>query len=284
MQRHWRSIAQDVRTVSADMCLLSEQKQALRRACHGGWRFVSILIARNLGEGRGGDLNQLEVVHTAVQRPRPQAALALKERKQVWRQRADAFMRRVKDVHGKRHQNARLFQKQSRKPSLELIRALANALFAGTGLLITDFCNFSDVKSLNLEAIATLGLDTVSLSGGDRTRELVDAFPEHCALLARLRSAVPPKVLHIQYDEAGTNRVLASVLQRELQANVVAGRDPCHRHWNDLCLSLKDAGFFGLMVLSMVHYNLCYGPFLTSAWFRDLQDAVQHLGEGACLG
>jgi len=92
------------------------------------------------------------------------------------------------------------------------------------------------------------------------------------------------KVLTIVADEASSNLSLLHWLQWKTQLRMVHMRDPLHRELNDVTDALKKAGLWSVVLLTTVVFNLAYGPWKGSAWWRKLQEGGAELAATAGVG
>ena len=92
------------------------------------------------------------------------------------------------------------------------------------------------------------------------------------------------KVLTIVADKASSNLSLFHWLQWKTQLRMVHMRDPLHREWNDVTDALKKAGLWSVVLLTTVVFNLAYGPWKGSAWWRKLQEGGAELAATAGVG
>eukprot|EP00974_Lingulodinium_polyedra_P097626 9463604-Lingulodinium_polyedra.AAC.1 len=93
--------------------------------------------------------------------------------------------------------------------------------------------------------------------------------------LGPLPSLGPPRTLHFNIDQhsVGWSAILFLKGFLHLQVDVVA--DPSHRVANDLNLALGGAGFWEVVLVSSIAFNLHVGPFQGAAWWRHCQEAGQ---------
>lgn len=105
-----------------------------------------------------------------------------------------------------------------------------------------------------------------------------------------LGAALPPYAPHRQKlltaitDEASSNLALCHWLMWKTQLRMVHMRDPLHREWNDVTDALEKAGLWSVVLLTTVVFNLAYGPWKGSAWWRKLQEGGAELAAAAGVG
>eukprot|EP00971_Amphidinium_carterae_P104717 2073789-Amphidinium_carterae.1 len=87
--------------------------------------------------------------------------------------------------------------------------------------------------------------------------------------LVALHLRAAPPILNMMSDECASNRVAFAFLQDTMLQLVFHAKDPLHRQWNDLGLSLKSAGLFGCYLLSIAWLNGLFGPWMARGWFQE---------------
>jgi hypothetical protein len=82
-------------------------------------------------------------------------------------------------------------------------------------------------------------------------------------------------VLSVAMDQCSVGVSAASFCNFHLGLRVEPIYDPAHRTWNSERAGLISAGFFEMVLLFTLPYNLNYGPWLGSAWWRHIQGAAR---------
>ena len=91
-------------------------------------------------------------------------------------------------------------------------------------------------------------------------------------------------VLILCSDEASSNLSLVHWLQWKKGVRLVHLRDPLHREWNDVTDAIRKAGLWSTVLLSSVVFNLAFGPWQGSAWWRKLQEGGAEYAAKAEVG
>ena len=88
---------------------------------------------------------------------------------------------------------------------------------------------------------------------------------------------VPHPVLSMCMDEEQYQWIACMFLQSSGMINIELLNDPVHRRHNDLWHALSVAGLAGHAVLSIIVFNIWYGPWSRSAFFQEAQELAQEL-------
>ena len=85
-------------------------------------------------------------------------------------------------------------------------------------------------------------------------------------------------------DEASSDLSMVHWLLWKAQVRLVHFRDPLRRQWNDATNAIKRAALWSTVLLSTIVYNLAYGPWQGTAWWRKLQEGAAEFLAGAQPG
>lgn len=101
----------------------------------------------------------------------------------------------------------------------------------------------------------------------------VVVFPEEAGL--QPGSAAPLMV--VTSDSQSTQIAAACFLQRKLGLNYEHLPDPFHASWNACMEGVTKAGYGGTIQAALCIFNIAYGPYQRSAFFKHLQGAAHDL-------
>ena len=122
-----------------------------------------------------------------------------------------------------------------------------------------------------------IGLDNALRVGLDRRLSSFHVEPkklEQTQSEEDLAEAAPLLVLSM--DQGSPQYAGYWYLAYQAGVNVVSNFDPfAHRPWNDVKGALKEAQLMRVLLSTMVLYNYRCGPWQSSGWFRELQEAVK---------
>lgn len=174
------------------------------------------------------------------------------EEMKVWQsQLAQFFKVNTASAAEKRRQTVKAVT-APRIASLDWMRALENALRMGIN------------KELRHFEVATLLGDATMADGRVR-------FPEGCPRICSGNTT--PNLLVLCSDRQSTQVCSVNYLTYKLGLNLVFICDPAHAGWRAILDGLSRAGFMPAVTVAQLMFNIAYGPFQRSAYFRYIQDA-----------
>eukprot|EP00971_Amphidinium_carterae_P352245 6492505-Amphidinium_carterae.1 len=201
-----------------------------------------------------------------------------KDRKAAdWLERSRRFMRLAPDgLERKRAHNKKVNRIPERTSTMQLVKAFLNGIFGGAGIVPSQF----EAREGTLFTFGILGIEPeecMSASGEDAWQLLRGTGHVELAnlILATRETPVPPSLTMV-HDEDGKNRLMVAFLRDHCGLNIVGVKDPMHRQWNDINLSLRDAGLYGCYLLTLVAMNAWFGPWHSKSWWLE---AVRKLEE-----
>lgn len=94
------------------------------------------------------------------------------------------------------------------------------------------------------------------------------------------------RILTVSLDQHSVGWASCFFLKRAPKLNIVGIGDFAHRVWNDCEVSLGRAGLWEVVLLSSVLFNINFGPYDGSKWWRTCQEAAteyfQKIGSPRC--
>ena len=86
-----------------------------------------------------------------------------------------------------------------------------------------------------------------------------------------------PFTLVLHMDEASPGYAMYWFLALKMKLRIVVIRDVFHREWNDVRLALSGSGVWWAVLLTIVAWNMPFGPFASGRFWEMMQDAVRLL-------
>ena len=86
-----------------------------------------------------------------------------------------------------------------------------------------------------------------------------------------------PFTLVLHMDEASPGYAMYWFLALKMKLRIVVIRDVFHREWNDVRLALSGSGVWWAVLLTIVAWNMPFGPFSSGRFWEMMKDAVRLL-------
>lgn len=176
--------------------------------------------------------------------------------KQSWRDQVREFLKEHSE-ETPRQKVARLRKVQWTQPrlaTLDWLRAIEHQLRWSCGKTLASFHNAAHLEA----AVVQPGVVT---------------FPP----VAGIKPGASAPVLVVCSDMHSVQTAAAAFLQRKLGLCYEHIQDPHHCSWNATMEGITKAGYGGTVQAMLCIYNISYGPWQRSAFFRHLQTAAQDM-------
>lgn len=174
------------------------------------------------------------------------------EENSAWTHQLMRFFKKQENTADKKKAGAKKALTQPRLATLDWLRTTEHSMRQSTSMTFATFSNFSLLEQAEVQHGRVL-------------------FP---AASAATSEDWCPSIMVVSSDRCSTQLSAINFLLFKLRISLAFLCDPSHAAWRSVLDGLTQSGYLAVITVAQVLYNVAYGPFQRSSFFRYLSEAT----------